>query len=97
MLQNWLKTLPVSLAKLAENLPPTSFGSQLLLHRGDMPDLKKVRIAIIGVGEKEANTVREQLYRCTYPFPPGTIADLGNLRKADTSLLIPVVYELLSG
>jgi formiminoglutamase len=97
MLQNWLKTLPLSLAKLAESLPNTSFGKNLLLHRTEIPDLKKVRIAIIGVGEKEANVVREQLYRTAFPFPVNTIADLGNLRKAETSLLIPVIYELLSG
>lgn len=97
MLQNWLKTIPNSLAKLAENLPVSTLGKNLLLYRNEMPDLKKVRIAIIGVGEKEANALREQFYRCSFPFPPGAIADLGNLRKAETSLLIPVVYELLSG
>jgi formiminoglutamase len=97
MLQNWLKTVPASLAKLAESLPDTAFGKNVLLYRHDMPDLKKVRVAIIGVGEKEANAVREQLYRCAFPFPTPAIADLGNLRKADLSLLIPVIYELISG
>lgn len=97
MLQNWLKTIPGSLAKSAENLPEHTLGSNILLYRNDMPDLKKVRVALIGAGEKEANLVREQLYRYTSPFPKGAIADLGNLRKADASLLIPVLYELLSG
>jgi formiminoglutamase len=97
MLQNWLKTIPSSLAKLAESLPDTTLGKNILLYRNEMPDLKKVRIAIIGVGEKEANAVREQLYRCAFSFPAGAIADLGNLRKAEASLLIPVIFELLSG
>lgn len=97
MLQNWLKTLPASLVKLATSLPLTAFGKNILLHHAEMPNLKKVRIAIIGVGEKEANAVREQLYRCAFSFPKEAIADLGNLRKADASLLIPVIFELLSG
>lgn len=98
MLQNWLKTLPASFCKNAvDTLPAWSFGKNALLFRGEMPDLKKVRVAIIGVGDKEANALREQLYRCAYPFPKFAVADLGNLRKADAALLIPVLYELLSG
>jgi formiminoglutamase len=97
MLDNWLKTTSPSLAKLVANLPPSALGKNILLNQAQIPDLKKVRVAIIGVGEKEANAVREQLYHCTFPFPKGSIADLGNLRKADASFLIPVVFELLSG
>lgn len=98
MLQNWLKPLPTSFCKNAvDALPSWSFGKNLLLHRGEMPDLKKVRAVLIGVGDKEANLIREQLYRCAFPFPKGTIADLGNLRKPDAALLIPVLFELLSG
>ncbi len=97
MLDNWLKTTTPALAKLAASLPPSAFGKNLLLHHASMPDLKKVRIAIIGAGEKEANAVREQLYRYPFSFPKGSVADLGNLRKAEASFLIPVVFELLSG
>ncbi|MBL7825483.1 MAG: arginase family protein [Saprospiraceae bacterium] len=97
MLQNWLKTIPGSLVKLAEHQAEGALGRQIVLFKGELPDLKKVRIALIGAGEKEANLVREQLYRYAGAFPKGAVADLGNLRKADASLLIPVVYELLSG
>ncbi len=97
MLDNWLKTITPALAKLAASLPPSAFGKNILLNHPQMPDLKKVRIAIIGVGEKESNALREQLYRCTFPFPKDSVADLGNLRKAEASLLIPVIFELLSG
>ncbi|MFN0216644.1 MAG: arginase family protein [Saprospiraceae bacterium] len=98
MLQNWLKPLPTTFCKNAvDALPAWSFGKHALLHRGEMPDLKKVRAAIIGVGDKEANAIREQLYRFSFPFPKGSVADLGNLRKADAALLIPVLYEMLSG
>lgn len=98
MLQNWLKPLPASFFKNAvDGLPAWAFGKNCLLHRTEIPDLKKVRAAIIGVGDKEANLIREQLYRCTFPFPKNAVIDLGNLRKADAALLIPVLYELLSG
>ena len=97
MLQNWLKTIPASLVKLAGQQPKHTLGPNMLLFHGQLPDLKKVRVAIIGAGEKEANAVREQLYRYENPFPVQSVADLGNLRKNDSSLLIPVLYELLSG
>ena len=97
MLQNWLKPLSTSFLKSVASVPDKSFGKNLLLHTEQMPDLKKVKIALLGVGEKEANAVREHLYGCVSLFTPGTVADLGNLRKAESSLLIPVVYELLSG
>ena len=97
MLQNWLKPLSPALVKAVEQLPEQAFGKQVLLHGTQIPALKGVRVALIGVGEKEANAVREVLYRTMYPFPKGMVADLGNLRRAEASMLIPVVYELLSG
>ncbi|HRI58138.1 MAG TPA: arginase family protein [Saprospiraceae bacterium] len=69
----------------------------MLIFKDQLPDLKKVKIALLGVGEKEANAVREHLYKTVFPFPKGAVADLGNLRKSESSLLIPVVYELLTG
>ena len=97
MLQNWLKNIPDSLGHWAESLPESCFGKRALLHHGTFPDLRNVRVAIIGVGDEAANAVREQLYRYAYPFPSSAVADLGNLRKAEASLLIPVIFELLSG
>ena len=97
MLQNWLKPLPAALVKSAEQLPANRLGKNIAPFTEQLPDLKKVRIALIGAGEKEANDIREYLYQTTFAFPRAQIADLGNLRKADASLLIPVVFELLSG
>lgn len=97
MLQNWLKTIPAQLVKTTGQLPKNTLGPNMLLFHGQLPDLKKVRVAIIGAGEKEANAVREQLYRYENPFPAMSVADLGNLRKNEASFLIPVLYELLSG
>lgn len=97
MLQNWLKPLSTSFLKSVETLPATHFGNNILVAQDQIPDLKRVKIALVGVGEKETNAVRESLYRTAFPFPKGAIADLGNLRKSEASLLIPVVYELLAG
>lgn len=80
-----------------ESLSAAHFGKNVLIFKDQIPDLKKVKVALIGVGEKEANAVRECLYRTVSPFPKGLVADLGNLRKAEASLLIPVLYELLTG
>ena len=97
MLQNWLKPLSATFLKTGESLPDSSFGKNVLPFGGELPDLKKVRVALIGVGEKGPNAVREHLYRMIFPFPKGAVADLGNLRKTEASFLIPVVYELLTG
>lgn len=97
MLQNWLKPLPAALVKTLDTLPALALGKQLLLHREQLPDLKKVRVAIIGLEEKSAQPIREQLYRMAWHFPKNAVADLGNLRKAEPGLLLPVVFELLSG
>ena len=97
MLQNWLKPLGTSIFSAANILPTHCLGRHMLLHADKIPNLKGVRVALIGVDEKEANAVREVLYRHACPFPTHTIADLGNLRRPDPAMLIPVVFELLSG
>lgn len=96
MLQNWLKPLAATAIKSTNDLPDTALGNNLLLHGSNFPSLKDVRVALVGAGEKEANAVREYFYRTVYPFPKGAIADLGNLRRAEPSVLIPVLLELLN-
>lgn len=97
MLQNWLKPLPLSFAEQVKKLPTTVFGGRVVPFTKELPDLKKTRIAIIGFEEEAANTVREVLYTFAWSFPPATVVDLGNLRKADPGHLIPVLYELVTG
>lgn len=97
MLQNWLKPVPGAAQKSIASLPEQTIGKNILQHSNQFPDLKGVRLALIGVGDKEAAAVRDVLYRMMYPFPKGAVADLGNLRRAEPSVLIPVVHELLSG
>jgi formiminoglutamase len=97
MHQNWLKPFTASFVKTVQALPEQVLGRQLALHHTSIPDLKKVRVALIGAGDKEADEVRKYLYQMAYPFPKGSIADIGNLRKTDPSFLIPLLYELMSG
>lgn len=97
MLQNWLKPLAATPLKLADKLPASAFGQNILLHRKELPDLKGVRVALLGIEEKEANEVRHCLYTFASHFPKDAVADLGNLRKASPEVLIPVLFELLSG
>jgi formiminoglutamase len=97
MLENWLKPLPATTAQLSENLSTASFGKNIALHLDAMPDLRQSRIALIGLAEKEAAEVRRHLYPMAWAFPENSFADLGDARKSDTSFLVPLVYELLSG
>ncbi|TNE61960.1 MAG: hypothetical protein EP344_05565 [Bacteroidetes bacterium] len=97
MLQNWLKPLSTAMRNSMETLPETSVGKNILVHGKNLPDLKGVQIALVGAGEKEANAVRTAFYRTMHLFPKGSIADLGNLRRSEPGLLIPVMNELLRG
>ncbi len=97
MLQNWLKPLSKSFADAAAQLPDAAFGRQVIHFRKELPDLRKVRIAIIGTDDVASNAIRKVLYRYAYNFPPGTIADLGNIRKPEAVNLVPVLYELITG
>jgi formiminoglutamase len=91
MLDHWLR--PITLPE--NDYHDQQFGQQLLLHDTTMPDLKKTRIAMLGIQTAEAQAVREQLYALSFPFQGLQVADLGDLRKAEVSFLIPVMIELL--
>ena len=89
MLENWLKA-----GKTGEALQSWQFGENIELFEGDFPDLKDIKVALIGTG-KETNTIRKYLYELAYPFSKMPIADIGNLRKANDEFLLPVIRELL--
>lgn len=98
MLQNWLKPLSSDILSRAAACADAALGRQISLNRKIVPDLKKTRIALIGLEERGADAVRAALYGYEYLFPAGAVADLGNLRKtAEISMLAPVLGELLSG
>jgi formiminoglutamase len=96
MLQNWLKP-PASAPAEAPTFAGWQIGKNILRHTGALPDLQAVRVALIGVGEAESDAVRAALYRMACAFPPGTVADLGNVRRATPSVLIGLLNELLAG
>lgn len=95
MLENWLSPVPLG-EIVAEPLAPWHLGSHLRIYTGDgLPSLKGVRIALVGVGEKDANAVRSALYSLSFPMDGLKIADLGNIRKNNLSFIIPALAELM--
>lgn len=97
MLQNWLKPVPAREAGFLKDLPDGAFGKKSALYLDDLPDLRRARIALIGLAEKEAASVRRFLYPMAGAFADGTFADLGNVRKAEPAFLVSLFGELLSG
>ena len=104
MLENWL--FPVELKKIDcfEQLSDIHFGKLIDIYAIGLekvspaiPNLSKVSIVIIGIGATDANSVRNALYSMSFPFQHLSIVDLGNVRKEDTSFLIPFIEELLLG
>jgi formiminoglutamase len=97
MLNNWLSPVSPQLLKKANALSGDRLGKNILLFDQSLPDLKKTRIAIVGIDETEADKVRASFYKLSFPFRKDEIADLGNIRKNDNAFLIPVIEEVLSG
>ncbi|MBK7476021.1 MAG: arginase family protein [Haliscomenobacter sp.] len=95
MLENWLS--PVPLGDIVEEpLATWHLGSHLRIYtEAGLPSLKGVRIALVGIGEKDANAARTALYSLSYPFEGLKIADLGNIRKNNLSFIIPALAELM--
>ena len=95
MLENWLQPLDGKL--ISNSYDEGKFGSHLQLYLDELPNLKKTKIAIIGIGEEEANQVRKALYQMTFPFPKIKVADLGNLRKEENGFITQLLRELIEG
>ena len=53
-------------------------GGKILIHGNTFPSLKKVKLAIIGIGES-ANLFRKEFYRLYGRFEKLQVADLGNI------------------
>ena len=97
MLQNWLKPHSKSLADILRRSGDACFGNHVLLFQKDLPDLRQVRVALIGTDETSSTAVRKTLAQYAWQFPEGAVADLGNMRKSDTTQLVQVLYELITG
>ena len=84
MLENFLR--PISIDKIINlnDLEPFQLGRHLKIYSDYFPNLSDIKVAIIGVGPQEANTVRKCLYQLSNCSPNLKIADLGNLAKTNT-------------
>ncbi len=56
---------------------------------------KKKVLALIGIDETKADSVRRQFYKTTFPFENIFIADLGNVRNNNSEFIIPILKELV--
>ena len=106
MLEHWLQPISTSKIEGFDLLNDEQLGRKINIYRLEkieteekavIPDLKKTQIALIGIGVDEANAVRAVLYSLSFSFPNLNIADLGNVRKQETSFIIPLLAELIQG
>lgn len=94
MFQNWLK--PLNIKEFDPGvLEAHQFGKQIAIYRDALPDLSHMKLALIGIGERDANAIRKELYSLSFPFKQLDMVDLGNLRKNDVPFIIPLIKELL--
>lgn len=93
MFQNWLKPLDDKEFDLS-SFEDYQFGKQVQIFRDTLPDLSNSTLAIIGIGEKDANAIRKELYSLSFSFKNLDIVDLGNMRKNEISFIIPLIKEL---
>lgn len=96
MLESWLQPGGTEFSEDVR-LTDYHFGKKVIPFDGEMPDLKPVKIALIGVEKEVADPVRRELYNLAYPFDHLKIADLGNVRKPDANFIAPLIQELLDG
>jgi formiminoglutamase len=96
MLDNWLK--PIDSSLLADlDSGGFTFGEKIQKYADRLPNLKQTKVALIGIGEAEANDVRRALYGLSFPFGKLKIADLGNVRREENATVTPLLLELLDG
>ena len=81
MLENFLQPIDTTLFSDIEDLETYQVGRHIeIFLKGKLfPSLKNVQIAIIGVGVKEANEVRQAFYTLSFQFKHLKMVDLGNL------------------
>ncbi len=93
MLENWLS--PVRKKEILEAATEDfQLGRHIDHFRKSSPTLKDHQLAILGIGQMNADAVRKQLYQLDFPFSV-KVKDLGNTRKQEVEFLIPLLRELL--
>ncbi len=93
MLNHWLKPVPPNIMASENDAP---LGTLLQIYTAEkLPNLRETQVAIIGIGETDANEVRRYLYQMSAPFYNLAVADLGNVRKSNPTFVIPLFKEIL--
>ncbi len=54
----------------------------------------KKAIAIIGIDETKADSIRREFYKTTFSFENVFVADLGNVRNTNPEFILPILKEL---
>ncbi len=93
MLENWFT--PIAQPEAGVPRSGSVVAAHIRTFSGNkLPDLKKIKVAIVGLNDEEADAVRRQFYAMAYPWPEGAVLDLGNIRKNNASFFIPALAEL---
>ena len=95
----WLEPLP---AELLEAWPHETLGNSIAMNHGDVPDLRGMQIALIGVPGQHAsphevaNSIRRSLFSLYWGPWEVKVADLGNLRPGRDRVDTLVAVEELA-
>lgn len=95
MLANWLQPVGTEVLDTTTSLASFQFGQKIAIYEEEIPSLKAANLAIVGIDAEVSDLIRKELYKLSYPFKNSNIVDLGNLRKVNTDVLVPVISELL--
>lgn len=96
MLESWLKPLDKDFLP-AGDFASHQVGRTIARFTGKTPDLRSIRVALIGLEPEAANEVRKQLYVLADAFGDFEIMDLGNIRKVQDDFIAPLVQDLMEG
>lgn len=99
MLEHWLQPVSTSQIQGFDTLTDEQIGRKITIFNPDTEGadvaLKKAQIGLVGIGTDDANAVRSAFYALAGTFDKVNIVDLGNVRKQETSFIIPLLSELL--
>ncbi|HRF40719.1 MAG TPA: hypothetical protein PK198_18135 [Saprospiraceae bacterium] len=95
MLHHWIRPVGQKsiLGDIGEGAPV--MGRTVSFYDEDTADLNGVHVALVGIGDEEADAVRRSLYRMSCPFEGLKITDMGNLRKPDAEFAVAPIRELI--
>lgn len=109
--QDFIEPINLSILSKDEGYRDTQLGKHILANEGEIPDISKADIVLLGAGESRgagyalnghsaANAIRTSLYSLYYWHSQVTIADIGNIKIGQTiqdsyAALRTVISELL--